>query len=279
MDDQPQHPARRSPRRALGPIDATRLEPRDRRHRSRGRGSGTVAASASPSRRRHDRPRRMPARLRRPTRPIAGRSSRLIRSPITKTSGWPGSVQSGPHLDAAGAIDRRAASFGDHAARAATPRRPAAQILVAASIRRSRGSVGVVSMPRASTPVTIASRWISTPIRSSARAGAALEATRERARGSSAPASSSTTRASAGSMRRKLRCSERRASSAIWPASSTPVAPGADHDERQPAGAAAGIGLALGQSRTRRRSGRAARARRSIVFMPGAYRANSGWPK
>ena len=47
-------------------------------------------------------------------------------------------------------------------------------------------------------------------------------------------------------MRRKLRRSEWRDSSASCPASSTPVGPCADDDERQPAAPRDGVGLALG---------------------------------
>ena len=49
------------------------------------------------------------------------------------------------------------------------PYDPAAQILVAASMRRTFGSKASVSMPRASTPVTRAPRLSSTPSRSRSR--------------------------------------------------------------------------------------------------------------
>ena len=108
-----------------------------------------------------------------------------------------------------------------------------------------------------------------------ARAGAAARGSWEvRCRA----ASSSTIRACVGSKRRKLWRSARRESSAIWPASSTPVGPAptianVSHGSRA---AASGSSSAISKApKIRPRSSSAS----SIVFIPGAWRAYSSWPK
>ena len=91
-------------------------------------------------------------------------------------------------------------------------------------------------------------------------------------------ASSSTIRALAGSKRRKLARSARRESSAICPASSTPVGPAptianVSHGSRA---ASSGSSSAISKApKIRPRSSSAS----SIVFIPGASRAYSSCPK
>ena len=92
------------------------------------------------------------------------------------------------------------------------------------------------------------------------------------------PPSSRSTRTDAGSNVRNSPLRQRTASSRTWPASSTPVGPAptittVSHFARSPGSSAtAAISNA---PKIRRRSSRAS----SIVFMPGAKRASSSWPK
>ncbi len=93
-----------------------------------------------------------------------GRSPSAIRSPTTNTSGCVGSEQSGLTLT------RPALSVSAPAAAARmgprpAARIPAAQILVAAAIRSLLPSFLVISTPSSSMSVTVAPRWISTPMR------------------------------------------------------------------------------------------------------------------
>ena len=85
--------------------------------------------------------------------------------------------------------------------------------------------------------------------------------------------------ARAGSIRRKLPLSPERDSSAIWPAISTPGRAAADDDEGEPRAARcrgrSSFSAISKAPKIRPRSSRAS----SIVFMPGAKRANSSWPK
>ena len=205
-----------------------------------------------------------------------GSSPRFIRSPITNTSGWLGSVQSSSTFTR----PARSRSTPAEAARSRPSGEawtPAAQIFVAASIRRSGASVAFVSSPRSSTCVTVVPRWISMPM--SRRSCIA----RRRSDSGKAPrivgaASSSTIRASAGSMRRKLWRSEWRDSSASCPASSTPVgpAPTMTNVRKRRRETGSGSRSAISNApRTRPRSSSAS----SIVFIPGASCANSGCPK
>src|SRR3954469_18616750 len=86
-----------------------------------------------------------------------------IMSPTTCTSGCPGSVRSG----CTAMRPARSTSAPDCSPRiraSGLAWTPAAQILVAAVIRRTCPSASLISMPSASTSVTIAPSWTSTPV-------------------------------------------------------------------------------------------------------------------
>ena len=174
-----QRSRRRSRRRADGRAPRSRGSG-DRRHRS------AVAVAERPARGVARDPPEIVSAAWRPdwiaTCATPGRPSRLIRSPITKTSGCPGACSR-----ARPSPDPRDRPRRPPLRRARRPSgeasTPAAQNFVAASIRRSSGSAELVSIPRSSTPVTLAPTWISTPIsrRSRARRSQRL---RERSGGS-----------------------------------------------------------------------------------------------
>ena len=142
-----------------------------------------------------------------------GRSSSAIMSPIANTSGWPGTVQSSPHQirparsQVAPLASREQAGQGRGL-------HPAAQILVRAEIRSVEPSSVRTSTPSASTPVTMVPVWIVTPSRRSSWA-AFSDSLSPNAVRIAGPPSTSTTVASAGSIRRKLPASPVRDSSAI----------------------------------------------------------------
>ncbi len=92
------------------------------------------------------------------------------------------------------------------------------------------------------------------------------------------PASSSSTRASAGSMCRKFRRSERRDSSASCPASSTPVGPAPTTTNVSQRRRATGSLSCSAISKAPKILPLSSSAW-SIVFIPGASTANSGCPK
>ena len=76
----------------------------------------------------------------------------------------PGREQSGLTTDPAGLVDLRPGRLASDGPRPAA-RVPAAQTLVAAGIRSSSRPACVISTPSSSMSVTMASRWISTPMR------------------------------------------------------------------------------------------------------------------
>ena len=97
------------------------------------------------------------------------------------------------------------------------------------------------------------------------------------ARGASPPSNRSTC-ALAGSILRKFRFSDRRESSAIWPAISTPVGPApitANVSHARRSSGSSSISAISNAPKMRPRSSRAS----STVFIPGAKRANSSCPK
>ena len=122
---------------------------------------------------------------------------------------------------------------------------PAAHTTVRAVTRSVSPSGARTVTPRASTSTTVRESIGVTPIRSSERRarsdsdGGKLVSTRS-------PASTSTMRPLPGSAERKLRRRLSRASSAICPAISTPVGPGADDHEREPGPAQLRRGRHLG---------------------------------
>ena len=130
----------------------------------------------------------------------AGRSSSAIRSPTTNTSGWEAREQSGwtltrPPLSTS--APARSASVLPRP----TALVPAAHTLVAVSMRSVEPSRLVITTHWSSMSVTIAPKWISTPMRSRSRAVIResrwpMDATRP------SPPSTSTTRVLWVSMRR-----------------------------------------------------------------------------
>ena len=201
-----------------------------------------------------------------------GRSRSAIMSPIAKTSGWPGSVQSSfttmrparSHVAPPASASSRAS--GD----ACTP---AAQIFVRHTIRSVAPSASRTSTPNGSTSVTIDLLRIVTPSRRSSAAAFAESRSPNVAR-ISLPPSTSRTSASAGSIRRKLPWRPVRASSAIWPAISTPVGPPPTTTKVSQARRASGSGSFSAISKAPKIRPRSSRAS-SIVFIPGAKRENS----
>ena len=144
-------------------------------------------------------------------------------SPSASTSGWPGSVRSGP------TVTRPAPSVSAPLASASRRARPdawtpAAQITVRAGMCSVVPSPWATVTPVASTPLTSAPTDTATPSSPSARSARADRRGSNAVRTRSAP-SSSRMRADPGSIERKSRRRVSRAISPIWPASSTPVGP------------------------------------------------------
>ncbi len=144
-------------------------------------------------------------------------------SPTTKISGCPGRVRSGKVLT------RPARSISAPVCSASCLPNglactPAAQIFVTASIRRRPPSASLTSIPVASIPSTMAPSWTSMPSFSSL-VFVFLDSRSAKPGSTRGAASSRMIRASRGSIRRKSPWSVRCASSAIWPAISTPVGP------------------------------------------------------
>ena len=165
-------------------------------------------------------------------------------SPIANTSGCPGRVRS------ASTVTRPARSRSAPVSSASLPARPdavtpAAQTTARLAMRSAPPSRPSSVTPAASIPITVRPVRTVTPRRCSDRSafadseGGKLVSTRS-------AASTSRMRARRGSMVRKSRRSVSRASSAIWPAISTPVGAGADDDEREPRVACRCVRLALG---------------------------------
>ncbi len=193
-----------------------------------------------------------------------GRPSSAIRSPTTKTSGWPGQRAVGLHLDAPRAVDGGAGALGQQSVPAATPaRRPPRSSCGPRCGRPSRSRpVGVdaddagAEADLDAEPLEVAPRPPAQPLgeRSEARC-------RARRAGRSARSSGRSGGSCAPSARRD--------SSAIWPASSTPVGPAptianVSHGSRA---ASSGSSSAISKApKIRPRSSSAS----SIVFIPGA---------
>ena len=95
-------------------------------------------------------------------------------SPTAKTSGWPGSVQSGS-TSIRPARSQLAPDPSASRAASGDACTPAAQTFVRDGMRRTVPSGPFTSTPKASTPVTMLRHWISTPRRSSSPAAFARE--------------------------------------------------------------------------------------------------------
>ena len=139
-------------------------------------------------------------------------------SPSANTSGWPGSVRSGS------TVTRPAGSRSAPVSSASRPARleavtPAAQTTVRVGIRSASTVTLSLSMPTTVRPASTV-----TPTRCSERAAFA-ESEGGNVVSTRSAASTSRMRAVRGSTLRKSRRSVSRASSAIWPAISTPVGP------------------------------------------------------
>ena len=204
-----------------------------------------------------------------------GRPSSAIMSPTTKTSGCPGTVRSGSTCTRP-ARSRPAPDCSAICRPSGLACTPAAQTLVRASMRLEPPSGPLTVMPVASTSVTIVPRRTSTPIAVSRRRAASPS--RSPKVGSTASAASSRMmRACRGSMRRKSLRRVRWASSAIWPAISTPVGPAPTTTKVRARSRSAGVRASSASSKAPKMRPRSSRAS-SIDFMPGACRANSSWP-
>ena len=205
-----------------------------------------------------------------------GSLSRLIMSPVTRMSGWPGRDRSGPHsrrparsCSAPVALATIAASGG-----AATP---AVHKMLPASNLVALPSWSVTSRPRKSMWVTSEPMCNSTPSLPSWRAARADSFSPNIASGA-LPASNSKTFASRGSMCRYSRRSVFVATSRICPASSTPVGPAptrAKVSQRARSAGSLAESAISNEPNTRRRILSAS----STVFIPGAIAAYSSCPK
>ena len=167
-----------------------------------------------------------------------------------------------------------AAATAAHTGAASTP---AVHSTVPAVCRVTAPSAPRTSTPSRSTLVTMECMCCSTPSRRSAAAALPDNSGPNEASGA-LPPSSSSTRASAGVMCRYSALSVLVASSRIWPASSTPVGPAptrAKVSQRARSSWVGAVSAISNAPNTRRRMVSAS----AIVFIPGATRANSSWPK
>ena len=153
-------------------------------------------------------------------------------SPIAKTSGWPGSVQSSRTTmrPARSHVAPLASASRPASGEACTP---AAQIFVRQTTRSVDPSGPRTSTPNASTPVTIDPVRIVTPSRRSSLAAFAESRSPNVAR-ISLPPSTNRTSALAGSMRRKLPLRPVREQLGDLPGDLDPGRAASDHDEGQP---------------------------------------------
>ena len=191
--------------------------------------------------------------------------------------GVPGQAEVRPHRDPAGAVVSAPVAWASMAARgdACTP---AAQTTVPHSKRVFSPAALCASTPNGSTPTTRSPMRSSTPIFSRS-AQAAPESRSPKLVSGSEPPSTSTTRTEVGSMVRKFTAEAPRRQLADLPGELDAGRPRPDHDEGgpEPLGASA-PSIVSASSRRRRRVRRSSMAS-SIVFMPGATRANSSCPK
>ena len=197
-------------------------------------------------------------------------------SPTTYTSGWPGRVRSAfteirPALSIAAPV---CSASWRPSGEACTP---AAQTTHRLAIREVPPWASRISMPVASTPVTIEFSHTSTP-RCCSCLTVRAESRCPNVPSTESVASTSTTSASAGSMERKLSRSVRRATSVSWPAISTPVGPAPTTTNRIHSARLAGSVSSSAASKAPKIRARSVIAS-SMLFSPGAFVANSGWPK
>ena len=158
-----------------------------------------------------------------------GSLSSDIMSPTTKTSGCPGSVRSGLTRTRP-ARSMPAPDWSASILPSGLAWTPAAQTLQTESIRRWVPSESSTSMPVASTLTTLEPSWTSTPMSASLSAALPPRLVTEGAEHGRGGVEQDDAGV-AGSIRRKSWRSVRWDSSAICPAISTPVGPGADDDE------------------------------------------------
>ena len=196
-----------------------------------------------------------------------GTSGTAARSPMTVTSGCPGTAR------CSSTTTRPARSRGTPvraASRAPSslPRTPAAQTLAADGTRVVCPSAVRQVTESESTSVTIAFSTTSTPDRSSDRWVLRPRRGPNGGRTWSAP-SIRMMRAAAGSMRRNCPRSVTRESSAIWPAISTPVGPAPTTTKVSSFCRSSGESATSAFSKAEKMRARSSRAS-SMVFMPGA---------
>ena len=206
---------------------------------------------------------------------VPGTPSSVTMSPIANTSGWPLSVRSGstwirPALSSSAPLPRASSLPSSDAVT------PAAQITVLAGMCRCSPSEPTVS-PSASISVTGALSSTSTP-RWRRSFSARLLRLWGNAPSTFGVASNSSTWALLGSISRYSPRSTRWASSAIWPASSTPVGPAPTTANVNHAWRSAGSDCCSAISNAPRMRLRT-RPASSSVFIPGAIRSHSRWPK
>ena len=154
---------------------------------------------------------------------------------------------------------------------------PAAHTLQRDLIRRSVPSGSITSTPVLSTPTTLTLSWTSTPILASC-SRAAVDSFSPNAPSTAGAASSRITRALLVSIRRKSRRSVRCASSAIWPAISTPVGPAPTTTKVSHSSVSAGSVHSSASSKEPKIRPRSSRAS-SMLFIPGANSENWSLPK
>ncbi len=145
-----------------------------------------------------------------------------------------------------------------------------------ASIRVELPSGSVTVMPVASTSVTLVPSRTSTPM-SVSRLRAAPPSRSPNEGSTVSTASTRMIRAWVGSIRRKSFFRVRLASSAIWPAISTPVGPAPTTTKVSARSASAGVCASSASSKAPKIRPRSSSAS-SMDFIPGAWRANWSLP-
>ena len=172
-----------------------------------------------------------------------GRCCRLIMSPTTEISGWPGSVRSGWTLIRPARSCSAPVFFASRSARAGAAM-PAVHSTVAASYRLIVPSGPLASRPRASTWVTIEPMCSSTPIPVNAFVALAESLGPNGASGTLPPSKSSTV-ASSGCDAPELVPQGERRELVDLPGQLDPGRPRPDESERQPTAALLRVGRGL----------------------------------
>ena len=199
-------------------------------------------------------------------------------SPSASTSGWPGSVRSGstgtrPARSSSAPVGSPSAPASAGRGHAGRPDHGARRDPLASPSRRLDRHR---RRRRCPTTVRVEQRRDAEPLERRARPCARATAGRSSARGR--PPRRAAPAPARGSIARKSRRSVSRASSAIWPAISTPVGPAPTTTNVSQARAALGVGLELG--RLERAEDPAADVERALERLHlRRHLAHSSWPK